>query len=626
MKPTRLTLALPLAGLLALPAAAQHVLAHHGVGSGLLGVDDAEFTPDGSLIVARDNTDDTTALVYDAATGAEIFRFEPSIGPPLGGVVEDAVVTTNDRAVVIGKRVMFLDLNNLAASPYAMRDAGPRPRDVMLTPDETILAVRGDSRQFLYDMATGSVLGSRSGTAPAWNPTAFEVDSVVTTNDHAVFTSVFQGSTRVTVWDLHPSGGGAPAMAYETTAGTDQAGIPHDIEVTPDGNYAVVRSDFQVGLYALNGAASTQAWLKGLNGGLADSFGGSAMDSIVATDTMVATISRRVSAGIGAQLDVWTIPVGDNKAMLLDGDPHDLALTPNGERMAVRTHKKLYLFDVDNLPPHPIMTALDEVKLLGDFTSWSAGLDSVFVTEDRVLAVSRKGSDSKVRVYDISADTLDKVFGTWLGEPATDVIITPDRNRAVVSGRTSGMVVDLRLNEVVLDHDPLFAGTFGWCDGVAVTNDQAVVFGVETGNWLGWLSVIDLFSRAQNFCPTTDNSTGQPGELVATGSSRVGSNDLTLTSIHLPTGQFGQFFYGDQTQQAPFGDGFVCIAGQLARFPVLVVGADGRAALAVDSGNLPPGGGALMPGTTWYFQFIHRDTMSLTGNFNLTDAVSVLFE
>jgi hypothetical protein len=99
-----------------------------------------------------------------------------------------------------------------------------------------------------------------------------------------------------------------------------------------------------------------------------------------------------------------------------------------------------------------------------------------------------------------------------------------------------------------------------------------------------------------------------------------------LTALGVPGGEFGQFVYGDTQQQVVYGDGFVCIGGQVARFPVQAVGSDGRAQLAVDNAGLPFGGGDLIPGTTWNFQFVHRDTASPTGSFNLTDAVSVLFE
>ena len=117
----------------------------------------------------------------------------------------------------------------------------------------------------------------------------------------------------------------------------------------------------------------------------------------------------------------------------------------------------------------------------------------------------------------------------------------------------------------------------------------------------------------------------RPGELVVTGTPGVGANDLVLWGVNLPPQEFGQFFYGDQTTQLPFGDGYVCLAGQVARFPVVQTTDTGVTSFAVDYTNLPPNGGVILPGTTWGFQLVHRDGKSQTGTFNLTDALSVAF-
>lgn len=610
-----------LAAVLAAPAVAQYVAADHQ-NPPLLGVDDAEFTPDGRLVVARDNTQSTSAVFYDAATGAQL-AYHLGSGGAFSGPCQDGVVCTDDHAVVIGSRAMFFDLNNLPAGPFAVHPYVETARDVALTPDGTTVAVRSGQALNLYDLASGAVLATHPGSAPDYQPFEFEVDSVVVTDEHAVFTSEVGGNTRVTIFDLFPPSG-PPAVVFETTASSDQQGPPHDLCLTPDGRFAAVRSDSQIGLYGLSQAASTQLWLHTVGNG--DGFGGSAMDSVVATNSMVATISRRVTAGIGARVDVYELPGGNNFNRLVAGDPHDLELTPNGERLLVRTSRRVFLFDVAN--PSALLPPLDEVKLGSNVTGFGAGLDSLAVNADRVLAIARKDNQTRVRVYDISADALDvRLFDKWDERPV-DVAITPDGEHGVVTGVTGALVIDLRLNEIVLDHDPHTGGNVPWCDGVAVTDDQAFAFGavccpdVAGG---GWLSAVDLFSRAESYCPTNPNSTGLAGRLVATGSSRAAANDLTLNALQLPGGEFGQFVYGDGQQHKPFGDGFVCVKGQVARFPVQQIAGAGTLQLAVDNQGLPPGGGALLPGSTWNFQLVHRDTAS-PGGFNLTDAVSVLFE
>ncbi len=626
MIPLRIPAALSLMFAGAAPCAAQYVLAEHSGWPDLIGVDDAEFTPDGRLLVARDNTIDTTTLVYDARTGAEVYRYTPTNTGHFGGTCEDAVAVTNDRAVVIGTRVLFLDLNNLAGGPLAERDAGSRPRDLALTPDGTLVAVRGDDAQYIYDVTTGAQLASAPGVPLMWSPSTYSVDSVVADDEHAVVLSwVAPSSTRVTIWDLHPAGGGPPAVVFETTAANDQAGTPHDLALTPSGRHVAVRSESQVGLYRLSGSASHQVWSKDLKFQLADPFDGSAMDSIEATDRRVVTISRRSTSSPGAQLDLYTVPGGDRKYQLLKGVPHDLALTPNGERLVVRTHKRVYLFDVAILPTLEFLLPLDDVYQEATHQGWAAGMDSLAVTADRALVVVRQDWDTKILTYDLSADRLDQVFVTFLGEPVCDLAITPDRSRATVAGVTRMMVLDMRLNEVVLDHDVGVGGTYPWCDGVAVTDEQAACFGYIQDNLDGWLGVVDLFSRAGNYCTSTPNSTGQAATIVVSGSSRESVNDLRLSALGMPGGEFGQFVYGDVRQQVPFGSGFLCVTGQLARFPVQVVDTGGRAILDVDNTNLPVGGGDLTMGTSWHFQFVYRDSLA-GGGYNTTDGVSVLFE
>lgn len=609
------------------PAAAQEVVATHG--APLLGIDDAELTPDGRYVVARDNTFATTALVYDAATGAKVFEHVPP-QDMIGGVCQDAVAVTDERAVVIGTRVMILDLTGPVPSLLAEHLSGNRARDVVVTPDGTLACVRcgefgGGAGQRIFDLATGTEVASHPGDPHPWDPIDFEVDSVVADDEHAVFTSSVAGRTRVTVWDLHPAAGGAPAVVFETDAVTDQAGSPHDVAMLPSGRFAAVRSEEGVGLYRLDGASSGQEWVQAPTAGFED-FGGSAMDSLEVTDQRIVTISRRRgAAGTGALLDVFGVHGVERRFALLDGDPHDLAITPNGERLVTRTHTELTLFDIRTLPPAGFLTPLDQVTFNGGHTSWSAGLDSVAANDTRVVAASRKsGLETRIRAFDVSGDTLESVFGDTLSEPVVDVAITPDGTRAVVSGWSSAHVLDLRATAWTLQFDSAPNGTFPWCDGVAANDDTAVFFGADFVNGEGWLTVVDLFSEPASYCVSNPNSTGEAATIFVTGTASVGANDLSLWARDAPPNEFGQFFYGDLTAQNPFGDGFVCIAGQVARFSIQSTSSQGLAAFAVDNTNLPAGGGAIVVGSTWNFQFVYRDGGSATG-FNLTDAVGVTF-
>lgn len=515
----------------------------------------------------------------------------------------------------------------------AEHHGGLFPRDLALTPDGTIVAVRGGQTiagspggQFLFDMASGALLAQGPGEPATWVGASFGVDSVVADDVHAVFTSVVAGSgTRVTVWELHPSGGGPPVVAFETSGALDQAGIPHDIAMMPDGQHVAVRSDLALGLYRLDGVNTQQLWVSGLKGDPGP-FGGSAMDSLEVTNHRIVTISRRSNVGTGAQLDLFELD-GTRRFAFLTGDPHDLVLTPNGTRAVIRTHNRVYLFDIRSLPVQEFLVPLDETKFVGTHTSWDAGLDSIVANDTRVVGLSRNLNDTRLRVWDISDDTLDKVFSHLHPDKPVDLDLTPDGTRVVLGAWTSLLVVDLRTNQIVLDFDSANGpGATPWCDGVAVRDDRAVAFGVGAINVFGWLSLIDLFDQPNRFCIATRNSTGQASSLVVSGSGSFAANDLVLWATELPPKEFGTFFYADGKTLTPFGDGFLCLAGQVARFPIQVIPKSGLATLAIDNANLPSSGGSLLAGSSWSFQFLYRDpSKPASSGFNLSDAVTVDF-
>jgi len=94
----------------------------------------------------------------------------------------------------------------------------------------------------------------------------------------------------------------------------------------------------------------------------------------------------------------------------------------------------------------------------------------------------------------------------------------------------------------------------------------------------------------------------------------------------LPQSVFGRFRYGDvATPPAAMGDGFLCRGGTVVGIPVVLTGLDDVARQPIDNSALQAGGGALLPGTTWNFQFIHRDATSFGTGFNDSPALSIAF-
>ena len=76
---------------------------------------------------------------------------------------------------------------------------------------------------------------------------------------------------------------------------------------------------------------------------------------------------------------------------------------------------------------------------------------------------------------------------------------------------------------------------------------------------------------------------------------------------------------------SPLGGGLLCVGGNLLRLGIQITSGSGTAVEAIDITQLPPVGGGIVPGSTWYAQFVHRDT-PMAGGFNFTSASALLFE
>lgn len=100
--------------------------------------------------------------------------------------------------------------------------------------------------------------------------------------------------------------------------------------------------------------------------------------------------------------------------------------------------------------------------------------------------------------------------------------------------------------------------------------------------------------------------------MVAGGHPLVGADSLVLTTTGLPPGVMCVPFLGD-TQIAPafLSDGLRCMGGNLNRFPIQTVGAQGTVVLGPgivqhSCRTLPPGA-CIAPGDQRYFQPWYRD-------------------
>ena len=157
------------------------------------------------------------------------------------------------------------------------------------------------------------------------------------------------------------------------------------------------------------------------------------------------------------------------------------------------------------------------------------------------------------------------------------------------------------------------SSTGQWNDG---RNDHWSIRGYiveyDTGTGLG-----------DNYCINVVNSTGSGAEMSATGTLSIATNNLALHAGPVPN-QPGLFFYGPTQLQQPFGNGFLCITGNLVRLDVVFASAN-QMSFAIDYPNLPSLG-QVTAGDTRFFQAWYRDPAAGGAFFNLSDGLELTFE
>jgi hypothetical protein len=119
---------------------------------------------------------------------------------------------------------------------------------------------------------------------------------------------------------------------------------------------------------------------------------------------------------------------------------------------------------------------------------------------------------------------------------------------------------------------------------------------------------------SENYCSVNKNSTGSGARLHMWGSHRISDNDLRLTAFAVPHEIF-LYFYGTTRTEVPFGNGYLCVSGQVVRLgpPKLAVG--NAAVRQIDLSGFLPG--------TYNFQCWYRDPMAGGAFFNTSDAMAI---
>jgi len=130
---------------------------------------------------------------------------------------------------------------------------------------------------------------------------------------------------------------------------------------------------------------------------------------------------------------------------------------------------------------------------------------------------------------------------------------------------------------------------------------------------------------AANYCVGVPNSTGVGATIGWSGSLSVSANAFTLACTQLPPNASHVYFFGPSQAQAPFGNGFRCVTGVIARLnPPQVATASGTSSRYVDLTTIPAVGNITV-GSTRYFQCWYRNPAGGGAGFNLSNGLGATF-
>jgi hypothetical protein len=168
---------------------------------------------------------------------------------------------------------------------------------------------------------------------------------------------------------------------------------------------------------------------------------------------------------------------------------------------------------------------------------------------------------------------------------------------------------------ISIQADSPVAARSGDLDG---DGDLEVVSNSSTDDELSWYE--NLHGTGISYCTAAANSTGLPAAIQASGSASASAGLLTLDIAPVPD-ENGLVFHAAGTAQTPFGNGTLCITGNIFR-GALVVGVGHAASYAYDLSDVKHDLTGFV-GTERHFQYWFRDTAAGGANFNLSDALVI---
>lgn len=131
--------------------------------------------------------------------------------------------------------------------------------------------------------------------------------------------------------------------------------------------------------------------------------------------------------------------------------------------------------------------------------------------------------------------------------------------------------------------------------------------------------------RAESYCVSTPNSTGNSATIAGLGLTSIAANDFKLTCAGAPPASQGLFFYGSIQANVPFANGVRCVANPSARLPLVLANAQGYVEQSLDLATPPALMGPTLLGASWNFQYWFRDSAGGGFGTDLSDGLAVTF-
>lgn len=389
---------------------ANPVIAQRPVG---VSPNDVAITPDGTIAVVRGGRTSGPNVggihVIELATGTQI-GFSAGLCPryDFDGTVPytfntDGVAVTDRYAVALSlvsdtppaqTRVTIWDLHPApSAPPIVILDTASAPlthlvgapHDVAITPDGNHAVVRSEEHLAVWNLSNGNATPIFAG--PLTNdPGPFQytaMDSVEVTNSRVVTLANVVGAppaTQTQVEVVHFTGARWSGRI---------AGRPHDLAITPDGTRAVVRTSAGLALYRIvnigpNPVLTPIDWLDAPSA--TDNYL-SGFDSVTATNDFAVSLTNTANLA-DTRVWFWSIVRGElellSSTLLANTRPTDLAITPDGRRIAVTGNASVNVFHLGSggnaFEHRPVGT-----------TAYYQWCDGVAVSSDRAVGVGQHG-------------------------------------------------------------------------------------------------------------------------------------------------------------------------------------------------------------------------------------------